>query len=189
MSKLTLCQCRNIVNLFNDLFSQSYNTRLLCAVCDGRCGERDEPVYEPATLERSYHQVVFAHGYFSSALHEIAHWCLAGSDRRLLEDFGYWYRPDGRTAPQQAEFEEVEVKPQAIEWLFSLACQSVFVASADNLAFEVHDDVAFRLAVSAQARAYFSHGLPTRAALLLSMLQQTFGGQVTLNKLYWPEEA
>ncbi|GAM69307.1 transporting ATPase [Vibrio sp. JCM 19236] len=26
-------------------------------------------------------------------MHEIAHWCVAGPKRRLLEDFGYWYEP------------------------------------------------------------------------------------------------
>jgi elongation factor P hydroxylase len=64
----------------------------------------------------------------------------------------------------------------------------VFVASADNLAAEATDDLVFRLAVSAQARAYLTHGLPPQAALLLAQLQQKFGGQVRLEQLYWPEE-
>lgn len=54
---------------------------------------------------------------FNSALHEISHWTIAGKERRLLADLGYWYAPDGRTREQQALFEQVEVKPQAIEWL------------------------------------------------------------------------
>jgi len=56
-----------LINLFNDLFAQTYNTRLVCALSDGRVGDLDEPVYEPANSQRSYHQVVFAHGYFASA--------------------------------------------------------------------------------------------------------------------------
>ena len=32
-----------------------------------------------------------------------------------------WYAPDGRTKEQQALFEQVEIKPQAIEWMFSKA--------------------------------------------------------------------
>jgi len=182
------CQCQKIITLFNRLFVETDNTRLLCALCDGRHGELDEPVYEPANARQACHQIVFAHGYFASALHEISHWCVAGKARRLLEDFGYWYRPDGRSQQQQAEFEKVEVKPQALEWLFSLASQREFVASADNLAGEECDDLAFRLAVSAQARAYFSYGLPPQAALLFSQLQQAYGGQVALNQLYWAEE-
>ena len=188
MPTLTQCQCQDIINLFDGLFAKSDNTRLLCAVCDGRYGDLDQPVYEPANTHRVSHQIVFAHGYFASALHEISHWCLAGKARRLLADFGYWYRPDGRSQNQQAEFEKVEVKPQALEWLFSLASQRVFVASADNLAAEAIDDLVFRLAVSAQARAYLTQGLPPQAAELLFQLQQTFGGQVMLEQLYWPEE-
>ena len=184
----TQCQCQQIITLFDELFLETDNTRLLCALCDGRHGKLDEPVYEPANTQRTHHQIVFAHGYFASALHEISHWCVAGKARRLLDDFGYWYRPDGRSQQQQTEFEKVEVKPQALEWLFSLASQHKFVASADNLAGETCDDLAFRLAVAAQARAYFTHGLPSQAALLLSKLQQCYGGQVTLDQLYWPEE-
>ena len=177
-----------LIDLFNSLFAQTYNTRLVCALSDGRMGALDEPVYEPADTQRSYHQVVFAHGYFASALHEIAHWCVAGAERRLLPDFGYWYRPDGRTQSQQAEFEQAEVKPQALEWLFSMACGRTFIASADNLAGEASDDLAFRLAVSAQARAYVAQGLPTRAAQLTEQLTAVFGGQVDIKQLYWPEE-
>jgi hypothetical protein len=111
MLKHTQCQCQIIITLFDELFLHSHNTQLLCALCDGRYGEADEPVYEPANAVHSHHQLVFAHGYFSSALHEISHWCVAGSSRRLLEDFGYWYQPDGRSALEQAEFEKVEIKP------------------------------------------------------------------------------
>jgi elongation factor P hydroxylase len=182
------CQCQEIINLFDGLFAELLNTRLVCALCDGRHGELDEPVYEPATRQRAGHQIVFAHGYFASALHEISHWCVAGKGRRLLTDFGYWYRPDGRTKQQQIEFEKVEVKPQALEWLFSIASGRAFVASADNLGGEACDDLAFRLAVSAQARAYFTQGLPPQAALLLAQLKQTYEGQLTLDQLYWPEE-
>jgi hypothetical protein len=177
-----------LIHVFNGLFAQTYNTRLVCALADGRMGAQDEPVYEPANSQRSYHQVVFAHGYFASALHEMAHWCVAGTERRLLLDFGYWYRPDGRTPSQQAEFEQAEVKPQALEWLFSMACGRVFIASADNLSGEASDDLAFRLAVSAQARSYVEQGLPIRAAQLVVQLTTVFGGQVDIEQLYWPEE-
>ena len=72
-----------LIALFDQTFITQFNTRLV------RGG--DEPVYLPANATVAYHQVVFAHGYFSSALHEIAHWCIAGERRRLLEDYGYWY--------------------------------------------------------------------------------------------------
>ena len=188
MLKSTQCKCQKIIDLFNDLFIASYNTRLVCAVCDGRQGELDQPIYEPANSHRANHQVVFAHGHFASALHEISHWCVAGDARRLIEDFGYWYRPDGRSEQQQKEFEKVEIKPQALEWLFSLASQQVFVASADNLTAKTVDDLAFRLAVSSQARSFLSHGLPPQATLWLAQLKQTYGGQVLIEHLYWSDE-
>ena len=90
-------------------------------------------MYSPADVCCSYHQIIFAHGYYSSALHEISHWCQAGKNRRLLEDFGYWYMPDGRNEKQQKCFEQVEIKPQAIEWAFCLAANKSFTVSADNL--------------------------------------------------------
>jgi len=74
----------------------------------------DEPEYFPAT-EQQPARIQFAHGFFNSALHEISHWTIAGEQRRLLPDLGYWYAPDGRTQEQQALFEQVEIKPQAIE--------------------------------------------------------------------------
>ena len=188
MLKSSQCQCQKVIDLFNDLFTASYNTRLVCAVCDGRQGELDQPIYEPANSHRANHQVVFAHGHFASALHEISHWCVAGDARRLIEDFGYWYRPDGRSEQEQKEFQKVEIKPQALEWLFSLASQQVFVSSADNLTVETSDDLAFRLAISSQARSFLSHGLPPQAALWLAQLKQTYGGQVLLEHLYWSDE-
>ncbi len=83
--------------------------------------------------ERPYNVILFAHGYYSSALHEIAHWLVAGEARRKLEDFGYWYEPDGRSAERQREFESAEIKPQAIEWVLATAAGFRYFASADNL--------------------------------------------------------
>jgi elongation factor P hydroxylase len=104
---------QDLIVLFNAAFTKKQNTVLVR-------GDH-EPIYIPAKNAAQNHQIVFAHGYFASALHEIAHWCIAGQRRRLLEDYGYWYSPDGRDVEQQTEFEKVEVKPQAIEWAFSCA--------------------------------------------------------------------
>ena len=77
---------------------------------------------------------MFAHGFYASALHEIAHWLVAGDKRRLLEDYsGDRDCPDGRDKQKQAEFENVEIKPQAIEWLLSTAAGFEFNVSVDNL--------------------------------------------------------
>lgn len=115
----------HLIDLFNSLFCASYNTRLISG------GE--EPEYRPADAQHPYNRIIFTRDYTSSALHEIAHWCVAGEARRQQLDYGYWYIPDGRNTQQQMLFEEVEVKPQALEWIFSEACGIKFSISVDNL--------------------------------------------------------
>ncbi len=56
-------QHEDLIRLFDQTFLESENTRLIRG--DG------EPVYLPASSLSHYHQVVFAHGYFASALHEV----------------------------------------------------------------------------------------------------------------------
>ena len=114
-----------------------------------------EPEYFPAE-QGSPARIQFAHGFFNSALHEISHWSIAGDKRRLLPDLGYWYAPDGRTQEQQALFEQVEIKPQAIEWLFAVAFGRRFRVSLDNLTGEGGDGRHFKDHVFAQVQAYFS---------------------------------
>lgn len=148
-----------LILLFDDLFACSDNTRL-------QRGD-DEPVYLPANDHCEYHRIVFAHGFFASALHEIAHWCIAGPARRMQIDYGYWYTPDGRTPQQQLAFEQVEIKPQALEWIFSTASGKGFRISVDNLdaeqAAEAHRPQSFKRAVWQQVAAYCESGLPLRA--------------------------
>ncbi|OTG89137.1 elongation factor P hydroxylase [Acinetobacter sp. ANC 3813] len=114
-----------------------------------------EPEYFPAVASAPA-RIQFAHGFFNSALHEISHWTIAGDKRRLLPDLGYWYAPDGRTREQQALFEQVEIKPQAIEWLFSQAFGRKFRVSLDNLTGDSGDGAAFKDNVHAQLQRYFS---------------------------------
>ncbi len=152
----------DLIDLFDQLFSDTENTRLVR-------GDK-EPIYIPASQDTPFHQVVFAHGFFSSALHEIAHWCIAGNHRRQQVDYGYWYAPDGRDRQQQAEFERVEIKPQALEWIFSKSCRKSFRISVDNLNGECSDARPFKAAVHQQAIAYCEQRLPLRAGLLVEAL-------------------
>lgn len=114
-----------------------------------------EPEYFPAEQDRPA-RIQFAHGFFNSALHEISHWSIAGDQRRLLPDLGYWYAPDGRSQEQQALFEQVEIKPQAIEWLFATAFGRKFRVSLDNLTGEGGNGSRFKDHVFTQVQAYFS---------------------------------
>ncbi len=114
-----------------------------------------EPEYFPATSDEPA-KIQFAHGFFNSALHEISHWTIAGQARRQLPDLGYWYAPDGRTQEQQALFEQVEIKPQAIEWLFATAFGRKFRVSLDNLTGEGGNGETFKKNVYAQVKRYIN---------------------------------
>jgi len=147
-----------LVRLFNGLFVENCRTELVAG------GE--EPIYLPAANARELHRILFTQDYFSSALHEISHWCIAGHDRRQLVDFGYWYEPDGRSLLQQQAFEVVEVKPQALEWVFSAAAGIQFRVSVDNLNINEYDSSAFTEKVCQQVGLYLTNGLPDRAQQL-----------------------
>ena len=160
----------DLIGIFDSLFASSEQTILVC-------GEQ-EPFYRPSQNPLELHKITFAHGYFASALHEIAPWCIAGTKRRLLPDYGYWYQPEGRSSEQQQEFTKVEVKPQALEWIFATAAGSPFHFSADNLAdggiITGSDWVDFQQNVAAQARYYISSGLPPRALRFTRSLAQFY---------------
>ncbi|MGL5742341.1 MAG: elongation factor P hydroxylase [Legionella sp.] len=145
----------DLITLFHHCFAAEYNTKLVKG--------DSEPIYLPADELRPYNALIFAHGFFSSALHECSHWLIAGEERRKLVDFGYWYMPDGRNAEQQALFQHVEIKPQAMEWILSKASGHKFRVSVDNLNGETADTDAFKHAVYNQVMQYCQQGLPLRA--------------------------
>lgn len=169
-------QITDLIELFNNCFFQDFNTQLVK-------GDQ-EPIYLPSGKSdinipaKPYAQVVFAHGYFASALHEIAHWCLAGEERRKQIDFGYWYCPDGRTAEQQAKFQQAEIKPQSIEWAFCLAAGFKFNVSCDNLAGDEFgqqpDRQDFERQILTQIERYLTSGFPLRAQTFMSQLARFY---------------
>jgi len=164
---------QDLIHLFEQCFFAQYNTKLVKG--------DDEPIYLPANESCSYHQIVFAHGYFSSALHEISHWCIAGQARRLLEDFGYWYEPDGRCEKKQKAFEQVEIKPQALEWAFCIAANKKFNVSADNLNGVEADVTGFKLKVYQQVQEYLIHGFPKRGQQFIDALAMFYQVSLPLN--------
>lgn len=148
---------QDLIAIFNNCFLEKYNTVLFK-------GE-EEPLYLPADENRQQNTLIFAHGFFASALHECSHWLIAGENRRKQVDFGYWYVPDGRTASQQELFQSVEVKPQAMEWILSTAAGSPFRVSIDNLNGSESETDEFKLAVYQQVKTYCENGLSARAEL------------------------
>lgn len=157
----------DLITLFDRTFFSTFNTRLVLG--------GDEPIYLPADENCPYHRIVFARGFYASALHEIAHWCVAGAERRLLADYGYWYCPDGRSAQQQAEFERCEVCPQAFEWILSQSAGFIFTVSCDNLHGTVEPDrLAFMQQVRQEVERILIQGLPERLALFAQVLSDFY---------------
>lgn len=179
--------CRDLIHLFDQTFLKSHSTRL--------CGGAAEPLYQPAGSAGDVHRIWFTRDYFASALHEVAHWCVAGSERRLREDYGYWYAPDGRTDAEQALFERVEVRPQALEWLFSRAAGWRFRPSADNLTANRGPSETFRQAIHAQVRRFCQEGVSPRVGAFLAALVGFYGTAESVealldqNRFTWDEVA
>jgi elongation factor P hydroxylase len=165
-------------DVFDACFASRWYTRLV--------GGAEEPFYQPATVDGDPHVLHYRHDYFASALHEVAHWCIAGERRRQQLDFGYWYAPSGRSLEQQRAFEMLESKPQALEWFFSRACGYRFQVSQDNLqmtAGETSCATAFRRGVLEQALIWQETGLPERAGIYYSALCREFGTAVPPGQL------
>lgn len=172
---------RELEDVFHQVFEASHRTRLL--------GGGSEPLYRPAASPEGFHTIIYTRDYAASALHEVAHWCVAGAARRLQEDYGYWYAPDGRTAAQQSLFEQVEVKPQAFEWLFSVAAGRKFRVSADNLEAGLGASETFKDAIYQQVQIYCMQGLPARADAFVRALAERTGLCAPLTPGYYRREA
>ena len=162
----------DLERLFEVIFGKTYRTCLV--------GGAEEPAYVPATSDSGQHQIIYTRDYFRSALHEVAHWCVAGAERRQLPDYGYWYAPDGRDARQQAAFLQVEVRPQAYEKLFCDACGHSFRVSLDNLNGDPGDERGFAAEVDLLARQLRRDGLPSRVAMFCQGLAQFYGRQASV---------
>lgn len=143
--------------VFEQVFSKSDSTRLV--------GGADEPFYRPAG-NGELATVFFRADYVRSALHEVAHWCIAGPARRALPDYGYWYSPDDRDLPQQQAFFAVEAQPQAVERHFCEALDIGFSPSVDNLSLDVPESaqLQFTQRLEDWHARYSAEGLPARAA-------------------------
>ena len=152
-----------VMRLFNQEFAESDTTELI--------GGAAEPYYRPGSLNRIY----FRADYVRSALHEVAHWCVAGRRRRRLADYGYWYSPDGRGAAQQQAFFAVEARPQAIERCFCEAIGIPFSPSVDNVGAQIEPQQLqrFEARIEEWCNQFERTGLPLRAARFITALRST----------------
>ena len=152
-----------IIAIFNHTFGRSHRTLLVAG--------GDEPLYEPAVNDMPA-RIVFRCDYVASALHEVAHWCIAGAARRQLLDYGYWYETE-RTLAAQTRFELAEVEPQAMEWILSTAAGLSFRLSRDN--FEVAPTHDFEAMVQAAVSRRLNTRLPAAALQFARVLAMRSG--------------
>lgn len=160
-------RCEDLEALFSECFKQSHNTVLI--------GGAEEPIYQIADNSNEHNRIYFTRDYYASGLHEIAHWLVAGDARRQQEDYGYWYAPDGRSPEQQAEFEKVEIKPQALECILSRAAGFPFRVSADNAEAGLMPGADFCTAIFDQVRSYCRGDLNARSQKLIAALSEFYG--------------
>jgi elongation factor P hydroxylase len=113
-----------IAACFNAAFYHAHTTQMR--------GGASEPLYLPAA-DGEPARLCYREDYAASALHEAAHWCIAGKRRRALVDFGYDYAPPPRSEAAQRHFFAQELRTQALESLFAKAAGVEFQPSADNL--------------------------------------------------------
>lgn len=154
-----------LVHACNVSFLNQWNTRLV--------GGFSEPLYLPGS-DGIPAEIQFTKDFVRSALHELAHWCIAGAERRKLVDYGYWYSPDGRNKDEQMAFFRMEVKPQALELAFSRKCKIHFEVSCDNLGGVTISHDEFETKVHRQLLHYETHGFPARAREVLALLDGFF---------------
>lgn len=164
-------RCEDLIAIFNACFQDSHKTVLI--------GGADEPLYRVADQNIAYHRIYFTRDYFASGLHEIAHWLVAGEARRQQEDYGYWYAPDGRSLEQQAEFEKVEAKPQALECILSRAAGFPFRVSADNAEAGLMPSAEFCQRIFQELQRYCNGRLNERSIKLIAALSDFYGTQST----------
>lgn len=113
-----------IADCFNACFAEFEGAKLV--------GGATEPLYLPASADRPA-CLLYREDHAASALHEAAHWCIAGKSRREKVDFGYPYSPPPRTDAAQQLFYKFELRAQALESLFCQSAGLKFTPSADNL--------------------------------------------------------
>lgn len=120
---------REIAGRFNRAFARPADTDEVAPT--RLIGGASEPLYLPAAPGRPA-ALRYTRDYPQSALHELAHWCLATPARRARVDYGLRYRAPPRSPGQQARFYAAEVPVQALEMLFAHVCGLPFHFSADN---------------------------------------------------------
>jgi elongation factor P hydroxylase len=150
----------SIAHTFNSTFAARFATVMI--------GGADEPLYLPAS-GRFPARIFHTHDFAASALHEAAHWCIAGEKRRRLVDYGYGYAPPPRAASDRAAFFALELEAQALESLFASCAGVAFRVSADDFATTAEERHRFASAVARRCEQR-RHAVSSRAAAFMRAL-------------------
>lgn len=159
-------EAHEIARRFNRAVGRRHGTVLL--------GGASEPLYLPAVGERPA-EIHFTRDYAQSALHELAHWCVAGRERRALPDYGYWYQPPPRDAAARERFFAVETRVQGLELLLAQAAGVRFHVSVDDPGSDPGD---FADHVQRAARGWLARGLLPRTRAVLTALAPDWSARV-----------
>lgn len=169
---------KDIELIFDSQFRKQYQTILR--------GGFDEPFYKASDLSQVDHCIGYRSDFLASALHEVAHWCVAGESRRLKDDYGYWYIPDGRTREEQLLFFQAEALPQALEKYFHKCIGShLFHLSIDNLHGLVsrQEELEFAAQVEIHYQKCIRGDLPIRGKVFSQALKGWFCQGPRLSKV------
>jgi elongation factor P hydroxylase len=164
---------REIAGRFNVTLGRRWGVRLV--------GGGAEPLYLPGQPDGGRRAVIrYTRDYAASALHELAHWAIAGRRRRRLVDYGYWYEPPPRDGRAQEAFAAVEAPAQALEWLMADACGLDFRVSVDDVGGSPEFAEQFAERVVAQRRRLDRSVLPPRAAQLIELFAHARCAKITM---------
>ena len=154
-----------ITKAFNSCFKKSHQTILV--------GGGKEPLYHPSSSPTELHKIIYRHDFFASALHETAHWCIAGKERRKKVDFGYFYQ-ESRSFSEQEIFCKYEAKPQALESIFHDAIGSnSFTPSLDGVHFQNNPELVERFSNRIiLAKKKYLNNIPSRAKIFVQALSK-----------------
>jgi len=155
-----------IARRFNGAVGHRYDTVLI--------GGAEEPLYKPAAPGRPA-EIRYTRDYAQSALHEMAHWCIAGAERRKLLDYGYWYHPPPRAGRAREQFFAVESRVQGLELLFARAAAVRFHVSVDDPGSDPGD---FEARVRGAARAWLAAGFPQRTVAVFAALADDWQARI-----------
>jgi len=143
-----------------------------------------EPLYEPARAGLPA-RIHYRQDFAQSALHELAHWCIAGAARRALPDYGYWYQPPPRDPALRARFFAVEGRVQGLERLLAHVARVRFHVSVDDPG---SDPLDFEARVMASARAWLARDLPPRTQAVLAALSPDWRQRLRVLAKVWSSQ-